>query len=297
MRTRSLSLLIFVLLSTFALLNYLHYDDRLLHQIATWRDTSKAPTASMDLGRYRAAQQHIALPLANDAEASGLTWHTPSATLFTIAGRPSTLVQFKPNGTVLRQISLPHIADPEGIVALPDGRLALIEERKASLVIFSLPNGDSAELHDALRFDLGAVAPELLHPTNKGPEGLAWDAAQERFIIAKEKPTALYALPFNPNSNCFGELNRLPTGNLFVRDISGLSYDHRTGHLLVLSHNSSLLLELDHAFNPVSFMSFLPLMNGMRTGIRQAEGVAIAPQGDIFVVGEPNLFYQFTPTN
>lgn len=292
MRKRPFLLAAAALIGVIALAKHLHFDSRLAQQLAELRNPN---LAAIKLGRYHATQQHIAMPLQGGAEASGLAWHAPSGTLLTIAGKPSTLAQITPQGKVLRQITLHNITDPEGIEVLPDGRIALLEERSATLVIFSLPKNNSADLAQALRFQLSASAPELLQPTNKGPEGIAWDNSQQRFIIAKEKPTALYALPFNLNNNQFGALTRLRTGHLFVRDISGLSYHEGTGHWLVLSHNSSLLLELDQAFNPVSFMSFAPLMNGMRAGIRQAEGVAITAQGDIFVVGEPNLFYAFTP--
>lgn len=292
MRPHALLAALALVAGLFALAKQLHFDDRLAHELAEWRHPNQA---AINLGRYQAVQQHQVLPLQGGAEASGLAWHAPSGTLLSIAGKPSTLAQISPQGEVLRQTTLHNIADPEGIEVLPDGRLAVLEERNATLVVFPLPTGTSTNLQHALRFQLSTSAPELLHPTNKGPEGLAWDSKQQRFIIAKEKPTALYALPFNLATNQFGTLTRLRTGHLFVRDISGLSYHQPSGHWLVLSHNSSLLLELDQAFNPVSYMSFATLMNGMRMGIRQAEGVAITPQGAIFVVGEPNYFYQFAP--
>lgn len=44
-------------------------------------------------------------------------------------------------------------------------------------------------------------------------------------------------------------------------------------------------------------LSVLPLWKGMHdleSSIGQAKGVAIGPQGDIFIVSEPNLFYRFS---
>lgn len=80
-----------------------------------------------------------------------------------------------------------------------------------------------------------------------------------------------------------------------MRDISGLDLDSRTGHLLVLSDESRMLLELDSRGEPFSFMSFMAGFNGLSQSIGQAEGVAMDGHGKIYVVGEPNLFYRFVP--
>ncbi|MCY1538880.1 putative protein YjiK [compost metagenome] len=78
-----------------------------------------------------------------------------------------------------------------------------------------------------------------------------------------------------------------------MRNLSALSIDPRTGHLLVLSAQSNLLLELDEQGEPVSFISLLGGMNGLESRIPRAEGVAMDESGDIYVVSEPNLFYVF----
>ncbi|MOA37856.1 SdiA-regulated [compost metagenome] len=78
-----------------------------------------------------------------------------------------------------------------------------------------------------------------------------------------------------------------------MRNLSALSIDPRTGHLLVLSAQSNLLLELDEKGDPVSFISLLGGMNGLDRRIPRAEGVAMDESGDIYMVSEPNLFYVF----
>ncbi|MCP9630896.1 SdiA-regulated domain-containing protein, partial [Rhodopseudomonas palustris] len=74
---------------------------------------------------------------------------------------------------------------------------------------------------------------------------------------------------------------------------SALSVDPRTGHTLVLSAESHLLLELDEKGEPVSFISLLGGFNGLDSKIPRAEGVAIDDEGTIYMVSEPNLFYVF----
>ena len=81
------------------------------------------------------------------------------------------------------------------------------------------------------------------------------------------------------------------SGHLFLRDISSLTYDARTGHALVLSDESRLLLEVDEQGEPVSFISLSGGMNGLTRGIAQAEGVTMDAAGNIYIVSEPNLFY------
>ena len=78
-----------------------------------------------------------------------------------------------------------------------------------------------------------------------------------------------------------------------MRDFSSLAIDQRTGHLLVLSDESRMLLELDPQGNPVSFISLAMVFNGLTRSIKQAEGVAMDAQGTIYIVSEPNLFYVF----
>lgn len=61
----------------------------------------------------------------------------------------------------------------------------------------------------------------------------------------------------------------------------------------MLSHMLSMLVE--HAPDG-AVLGFLPLwkgMHGLTRSIGQAEGVAIGPDGDIFIVSEPDLFYRF----
>jgi uncharacterized protein YjiK len=69
--------------------------------------------------------------------------------------------------------------------------------------------------------------------------------------------------------------------------------DPRTGHLLVLSADSNMLLELDEQGEQVSFMTLLGGFNGLGDTLPRAEGVAMDGQGNLYMVSEPNLFYRF----
>lgn len=300
MRTSKKPLLYFfiALLCLAVASHYLHYDDRLLLLFKEQRTPPQEQKASIWLNDYEAVIQAKPIPQLKKAETSGLAWHAPSNTLFTVTGKTPKLAQLSLTGELIREIDLQGVSDPEGIEVLTDGRFALVDERRGNLVIFSLPQENHIDLSQALQFNLAELMPELMLPSNKGLEGIAWDSLHSRFILAKERdPHMLYAAAFDLASNQLGVLTALPADSLIVRDISGLSFNLRTGHLLVLSDESRMLLELDEHFKPVSFINFLRGFNGLDKSIKQAEGVTIDDQETIYIVSEPNLFYVFKNTS
>ncbi len=90
-----------------------------------------------------------------------------------------------------------------------------------------------------------------------------------------------------------GEKQPLPSEELDLRNLSALAVDPRTGHLLVLSPDSNMLLELDEQGQQVSFMTLLGGFNGLEDTIPRAEGVAMDDKGNLYMVSEPALFYRF----
>jgi len=80
---------------------------------------------------------------------------------------------------------------------------------------------------------------------------------------------------------------------LFVRDISSLHFDQYRKHLLVLSDESHLLLELSKEGKAISSMSLLAGQHGLKNMIMQAEGMTMDKKGGLYIVSEPNLFYVF----
>lgn len=282
----------------FVVLRYLHWDDRLLF---LWQEHSTSTQQQADsiwLPGYRAVIQ--ARPLAGlaEAETSGLSWSPLSNTLFTVTGKIPKLVELSLQGDVLRTIELRGFSDPEGVEVLADGRIVIIDERRGQMTAFYLPldvdfiDGDT----------LPSISLGVMEAGNKGFEGIAWDARNQRMLLAKERsPFGLFSLPFpeleNDGSTSVPvqeqELQELSSKQVFMRDFSSLTIDQRTGHLLILSDESRMLLELDEQGNPVSFMSLAVGFNGLTSSIKQAEGVAMDDQGTIYIVSEPNLFYVF----
>ncbi|MBA1264077.1 SdiA-regulated domain-containing protein [Stutzerimonas stutzeri] len=269
----------------------LHWDEQLR---LYWREQGTDAgqrAASIWLPDYELVLETTLAGLEED-ETSGLTWNPLSGTLFTVTGQNPQLVEFTPGGLVLRRIRLNGFSDPEAVEALDDGRLAIVDERRRLVAVFRLePGVDTLDLDDLASYDLG-----FADAGNKGFEGLAWDPHGQRLLLAKERdPLGLFALPFPGENGAAGALEALPRQQpLPVRDISSVTIDPRTGHTLMLSDESRLLVELDLQGRPRSFISLFGGLNGLVQGIDQAEGVAMDAKGNIYVVGEPNRFYVFS---
>ena len=53
------------------------------------------------------------------------------------------------------------------------------------------------------------------------------------------------------------------------------------------------MIELDLDGRPISTLSLLRGMHGLKRSVPQAEGLAMDEQGTLYLVSEPNLFYVF----
>lgn len=276
------------------LMHYFHWDDRLLFLWQEHQTSTQQQADSIWLPGYRAVIEAKPLAGLEKSETSGLSWSPLSNTLFTVTGRIPKLVELSLEGEVLRVVELRGFSDPEGVEVLSDGRIAIIDERTATLTAFYLPL--DADFIDGAA--LASISLAAMSGGNKGAEGIAWDARNQRLLLAKERsPFGLFSLPFPELADglapAVSVLEELPSKQIFMRDFSSLAIDQRTGHLLVLSDESRMLLELDPQGNPVSFISLAMGFNGLTRSIKQAEGVAMDAQGTIYIVSEPNLFYVF----
>ncbi|MFZ6045882.1 SdiA-regulated domain-containing protein [Pseudomonas sp. CR3202] len=289
-RRRLLLGLVAAIAGTTALTRYMHWDDRALVWLSEQQLTQEQRANSIWLPGYKAVLQGKPLAGLENDETSDLAYNPVTGTLFTVTGKSPTLVELSREGEVLRKIPLKGFSNPEGVAVLEGGHVAVTDERRRTLSIFELdPQTRELTAGSTPEFDLG-----FPDSGNKGFEGIAWDPAKGRLILGKERsPVALFSLGSDGNDALDEVLRPLPSYGLGMRNLSALSVDPRTGHLLVLSAQSNLLLELDEQGEPVSFISLLGGMNGLESRIPRAEGVAMDESGDIYVISEPNLFYVF----
>ncbi len=267
----------------------MHWDDRGALWVKESFESTAERSESVWLPDYQVDIDAKPLPGMDDDEASDVAFNPRTRTLFAVMGKNPILVELSLDGDVLRKIPLNGWNNPEGVAVLEDGYLAITDERLHDLTLVKVDAQTTALNHDDFQsHDLGQSV-----KSNKGFEAVAWDPLRQRLVIGEERPPRLYTWNTDGHSPLTGEKQPLPSDELDLRNLSALSVDPRTGHLLVLSADSNMLLELDEQGQQVSFMTLLGGFNGLQGTIPRAEGVAMDDKGNLYMVSEPALFYRF----
>lgn len=250
---------------------------------------------AINLGEYRAVVQGQVIDGLED-DVSALTFDPVRKSLFTVTNKKSELVELSLDGRILRRIPLVGFGDAEAVEFIGENTYVITDERQQRLIKVKIDDDTHVlDARDAEQLTLG------INPSgNKGFEGLAYDSAGKRLFVAKERdPMLIYEVRGFPQSNpqktyaTHVVSNPRRDARLFVRDLSSLQFDERTGHLLALSDESKLLLELGLDGQPISTLSLKKGKHGLNRSVPQAEGVAMDDEGTVYVVSEPNLFYVF----
>jgi uncharacterized protein YjiK len=267
----------------------MHWDDRGALWVKESFESTAEQSESVWLPAYQADIDAKPLPGMDDDEASDVAFNPQTRTLFAVMGKNPFLVELSLDGNVLRQIPLNGWNNPEGLAVMDDGHLAIVDERLHDLTVVKVDAHTTSLNHgDFPSYDLGKSV-----KSNKGFEAVAWDPMRQRLVIGEERPPKLYTWSTDGRSPLKGDKQLLPNDELDLRNLSALGVDPRTGHLLALSADSNMLLELDEQGQQVSFMTLLGGFNGLEHTIPRAEGVAMDDQGNLYMVSEPALFYRF----
>ena len=250
---------------------------------------------SIGLDRYRVVVE--AQPVEGlDDDISALTYDPDRKTLFTVTNARSELIELSLDGRILRRVPLTGFGDPEAVEYVGPNSYVITDERQQRLIRVRLEDDTMfLDAADAEQLSLGIGL-----NGNKGFEGLAYDSAGKRLFVAKERdPMLIYEVHGFPHDNpekpyaVHVVQDRKRDSRLFVRDLSSLQFDERSGHLLALSDESRLVLELDVEGRPLSTLSLRKGFQGLQATVPQAEGIAMDEAGTIYLVSEPNLFYVF----
>jgi uncharacterized protein YjiK len=260
-----------------------------------------ADTRGMGLRSYRVDID--ARPLDGIAEnASGLTFHPTRGTLFTVVNKPPQVAELDLTGRVLRRFPLKGMSDVEGISHQAGDYFVIADEKQQQIVRIHIPDSlrdrEVIDTTDSPRFGLRIDAAR-----NRGYEGVSWDSKHKRLLIVKEKQP-LRVFEISGLADIFeGRFTNLDinewqpeASQLLLGDLSSISYHEPSEHLFLLSHESHLLLEYNAQGEPVDLLVLRAGWHGLAKTIPQAEGMTIGPDGTVYVLSEPNLFYRFVPT-
>ena len=282
-----------VLLGTVYLVQQTQLLQRFRLILLEWQTGAEEQSHALRLGDYWATIQ--GLPIAGiDAEVSALTYDSDRKSLVGLTNQDPHLFELSLSGQLLRKLPLVGFSDPESIVYIRPNVYVIADERKQRLIKIELSDHttviEAAQAeHLTLALDAGG---------NKGFEGLAYDAAGQRLFVAQERDPIqileVRGFPFTPGQSAVQVTNdEARNKRLQVRDLSGLQYSAKYDHLLVLSDQSQMVLELNTQNEPIGGLLLRQGLNGLTENVPQAEGIALDDAGRLYIVSEPNLFYRF----
>lgn len=272
--------------------------ERAWFSVQEWRHAAEWQGRSLWLPDYRVTVEAQVIDGLSD-DVSALTYDPDRRSLFTVTNQRAELIELSLAGNILRRMPLTGFGDAEAVEYISPGIYVISDERAQRL--FKVHVDENTRWLDAA--DSEQLSLGLGLNGNKGFEGLAYDSQGQRLFVAKERdPLRILEITGFPGDE--QRLNLQVTDDqrrdrrLFVRDLSSLQFDERSGHLLALSDESRLVIELDLDGRPISTLSLLRGMHGLKRSVPQAEGLAMDEQGTLYLVSEPNLFYVFAkPTS
>lgn len=248
--------------------------------------------SSLNLADYSLTASY-ALPAVAAAEASAVTFNWDTGTLFVLGDEGDAVVEVSTTGVQLSVMSLSGFADTEGLTYVGGGKFVITEEREQDAYEFTFSAGGSGVRGSMPFASLGGTV------GNVGIEGISFDPRSGKFVTVKEKtPMGVFE-----NTITFGAPGSAAVSSLFdpaglgLLDISdvqvlatvpGLIGGVDEDNLLVFSQESSRLLEITRSGVVLSSFSL--------SGVDNAEGVTIGPDGTIYIVGENPTLYVLTPT-
>ncbi|AOM58127.1 YjiK family protein [Escherichia coli] len=217
---------------------------------------------------------------------SSLTYSPHDGYLYATVNKPAKVLKISTDGAIHQIKDMPFIKDAESIEYLTENMFLAADEETSILYLLSIEKDMEVKIKESIQLDV------FKEKKNRGFEGLGWEESSYTLFAAKErKPAKLFSYKLNlNNASAKNEPKRKLDVNL--KDISGL--DVYKNNLRVLSDESRLLINIDLLTNKKNIL--LNLRKGyhdLQEDVPQAEGVVTAPNGDIYIVSEPNIFYHF----
>ena len=239
--------------------------------------------------------------------ASGITWHESIQQYLIVRNGSGRIYRYDENFAYLGEFQITSInQDTEGLGFVGSNEVMVVTEgnfaHKLVVEEFSGTIDGSPDQTQAYR-----LLPQP--PSNKGLEGVAVRKAENG------QPARVYACQEGTGSNSNADMRvvyfDVPTPDPFVllsyddnltvvepfdaevafagvaTDIAGMTYDERTGHLIIVSQESRKAIQVDPETGQV--ISQLSL-----SGAPQFEGVTIGPNNELVFVSEGNWIRIYT---
>ncbi|HAU6779632.1 TPA: YjiK family protein [Salmonella enterica subsp. enterica serovar Tado] len=242
--------------------------------------------SALALSSYKAVIQQK--PVAGvKSNLSGLTYSAEDRMLFAVINNPPELVWLTTEGQLVGRMPLQGIHDPESIAWSGGNQFQIGSEKDGAVYKTQV---------DIQRGAMQIISMVKLEgydkAKNKGLEGTAWDAKNERLYAAKErKPIMIKEVEMSKNGITRASPSAITAS---VSDVSGLEYHAPTDSLLVLSDESKMILEVSSEWRVRDRLFLTAEWSGLRDDIPQPEGIAMDNENNLYIVSEPNLFYKFS---
>lgn len=228
---------------------------------------------------------------------SGLAYNPETKTLFAVTNRPPQIAELSLDGRLLRLAPLHGARDTEGIAHIQGDWFAIADERSNRIHWVQFGQGmTEVSLDNSPYVQLGDIAIK-----NFALEGLGWDAKRQQLLAVTEKWPMQVLMVDAPLSKLKPGLVDLKVSTWEVpavddmpsTDLAAVEVDPRSGNLLLLGEEASVLYEYSRAGDLLSVMPLWAGMSGLENRVPQPEGLAVDNSGNIYIVSEPNLFYKF----
>ena len=262
-----------------------------LHNACAQLPSPPASGKNSVLAGYRLVRGPITVAGVTE-DLSGVTYDAASQSLWMIVNGKPRIIETDLEGNVRRSIELTGFEDTEDLVSLGNQKVAIIEERQRTVSVCTLPPEVVTLAKPA---DARQIEPEVTG--NSGLEGIAYDAHGNRFFVVKEKkPRRIYEFSRAAPAGNAGAITHpwdAEVHGFALQDLSGLTWDAASGHLLLLSDESRCVVECTPEGQYVGRLPLTAGAAGLNADLIQPEGITHDAAGRLYIVCEPNLLYIF----
>ncbi len=227
---------------------------------------------------------------------SGITWNPVTETFMAVLDGNRTLFELDENMVVLREISLTNVDHPdtEDIVYLDqnddDEPTYAVVTEEGVVYVGAVPDDGGTEIDFD---DWQTITYNADDAGNYGGEGIAYDADTQTFWVCKEKSpmgVQTFARPKTDADVSYDDGSLVVSEAFdadkllanYATDISSCMFDERAGRLLLLSHESDVVMDV------ATDGTVYDTLEIDKSGLSKPEGLTLTTEGDMVVVGEPD---------